>query len=105
MLPAAFVNRYTEKRNAAGDIVPKPGLSGRDMGMFFGVQTNASGENDEMKFYHTLDKFSAENQSCHSMLTLHGLQLAPAKYDAIADDFPILRSDIDAFKLKGNYEI
>ena len=57
MLPAVFVNIYTEKRNAAGDISPRVGLSAT-AGSFIGVKNNASGEQAEMRFFHALDKYA-----------------------------------------------
>ena len=53
LLPAVFVNKFTQKRDASGDIVPRPGLS-ISSGKFIGVQNQAGGEMAELEFFTKL---------------------------------------------------
>ena len=55
VLPPIFVNKFTQKRDAAGDIIPRPGLS-TTSNQFIGVQIEAGGEAAELEVYKYLGK-------------------------------------------------
>ena len=58
LLPPVFVNKFTQKRDAAsGDIVPRPGFSTSD-GKFIGVQNQAGGEMAELEFFTKLGMYT-----------------------------------------------
>ena len=64
VLPPIFVNKFTQKRDAAGDIITRPGLS-ITSGQFIGVQNEAGGEAAELMLYKHLGKpFCSLKISC-----------------------------------------